>query len=456
MTALARIFTRQSSVVAAAALAFGIAPVSARANGASLPDTIQVSLVPGNTTELGVEATYGYLDAADGRTFTWICHEVFVPSAAAVTPQFRRGGDGSFLVTTRAIGVASINPNRSLFRSGDGCEWTGSIGLDGIAVFDVGFDPSDPSHVLAATASSGGSPQENGIYVSQDGGRTFLPALLLANRYFWSVRFARSDPSFAYATASWFSPEQAWVYATTNGGLSWSEHPFTLTVGGVPQNTAYVVAVSSTDPRIVYLSTDGSTDYLVRSTNAGQSFSSVHAVPGDRIGGTAFDSSDALWTASPAVGTFRSDDGVNFARVEAAPHARGLDADARGVFVAASNAVDGYALGETTNGGASFFPVLRNNEIAGVRACPATSEVAAVCAPLFPALAQQLGLATPTPVPQPTTVSRSRGCSCELEETRGRGIVAPLFAALAFIAPFCARRSGSRVATPERANRRRS
>src|SRR3954468_6181395 len=91
--------------LAAVIVLFALVPRRVVANGASLPDTVDVSLEPGSPTAIGVEATFGYLDAADGRHFDWICHEV-LGVAAGPPPYFFRGGSGSYLATVRNVGIS--------------------------------------------------------------------------------------------------------------------------------------------------------------------------------------------------------------------------------------------------------------------------------------------------------------------------------------------------------------
>lgn len=406
------------SATVAAAIAGAFEARDARANGAGLPDTVSVSLVPGNTTELGIEANFGYLDAADGQNFTWICHDLFVPTMASITPRFYRGPGGRFLVTVRSLGIAN-DPNVSAFWSDDGCDWSSATGVDQVLIRDFSFDPSNGAHVFAVSASGGSTPQPNGVYVSNDGGHSWTTGtLMLTQRFFRSVRFAPNNPNVAYATANWYSPVEAWVYATSNGGASWSEHPWTfMDSNNTLQQNVDVVAVSPTNDHVVYATTDGSTDYLLRSIDAGATWSLVHTSPSDNIDGVAYESDgSAVWVSSKTVGTFRSADGVTFDPIPMSPppQTRGLAADARGVFAAANNYADGFALGLTTNQGASFVHLFTFDKIAGVRACPAGSDVDSICGPLYPALLAQLGL-TPSPTPTPGNGGKGKGgCSCEI------------------------------------------
>ena len=45
-------------------------PAAALANGVSLPETIDIAMRAGNTTELGLEANFGWISAPDGAAST--------------------------------------------------------------------------------------------------------------------------------------------------------------------------------------------------------------------------------------------------------------------------------------------------------------------------------------------------------------------------------------------------
>ncbi len=403
---------------ASALLGGWIAARDALANGAGLPDTIAVALKPGDTTDLGIEANFGFLDAADGVNFTWICHDVLVPSGASTTPAFFRNSDGAFLATVRSLGIAN-NPNVSIYFSTDGCDWAAASGVDNLEITGMAFDPATPSHALAVSAHGATTPVPNGIFVSSDAGHSWTAtSLVRTQRFFRTVRFAPSDPLTVYATANWFSPTSAWVYSSSNGGVTWAEHDWTFTgTGTVLQSNIDVAAISPTNARVVYVRTDGADDVLLRSTDGGTTFAAVHTSAHDDLRSTIYEfDGGAVWTAAKLNGTFRSTDGVNFSPIPTTtpiPQIRGLASDPRGVFVVANNYSDGFALARTNDGGASFTPLFHFNELKGARACPAGSDVAQICAPLFPALAQSLGIATPTPSATPAPPAK-KNCSCDL------------------------------------------
>lgn len=389
-------------------------PAVAIANGTALPDTLDVALRPGEASSLALEANFGFLESRSGAPFTWICHEIFLPPTSSITPTFFEGSGDLLLATVRSLGIAN-DPDHSLYRAADGCEWVPAQGLTDVLIRDVAFDPLDPDHLLAV--SSTGAGDSNGIWESFDGGVSWAKTSVdLPNRFFRSVRWSRADSQRAWASSTWYNPVGAWVHRTTNGGVSWSEASVGFAVEGTIQSQVDIAAASPVDPNRLYLRTDGSTDYLLLSTDGGRSFEAVFS-SADNLRGVAFGPDGSVWAAAGESGAWRAEDGRNFLHVgDMKP--RGVATDSRGLFVVGNNYSDGYALAIAETGTA-FTPLFRFTELAGTRTCPAGSDVQTICDPLWPALEQKLGIATPTPTPSPTATPNASdgdgGCACRLD-----------------------------------------
>lgn len=104
-------------------------------------------------------------------------------------------------ITTKAANTVAINPARpevlmlgvsaslhgpGVWRSEDaGATWT-RVGMDGIPVFTVEFDPADTSRVYAGTAW-------RGVWASEDGGRAWAPTAL-DSEYVSAIAFRPNPP----------------------------------------------------------------------------------------------------------------------------------------------------------------------------------------------------------------------------------------------------------------------
>ncbi len=428
---------------ALALLVLLLAPVEALANATSLPDTLNPALRPGDTSRLALEANFGFLESVGGAPWTWLCHETFLPSSSSATPIFFEGPGEKLLVTVRALGIAN-DPTNSLFLSTDGCEWGAPAGLTNVLIRDVAFDPSNPEHLLAASSSGAGS--NNGVWVSTNGGLSWGKTILdLPQRFFRTVRFAPNDPLVAYASGTWYMPAGAWIYRSDDGGVTWNEYPWVVQPGGPTGPTLTqldVMAVSPTNSQVIWVRTDYTTNYLLRSTDGGVSFSNVFNVASP-IKSVTYDREAAfVWVSAAEAGTWRTTDGSSFEEITTAPSIRGMAMDSRGLFAAANNYADLMALGVATTGTA-FTPLFRFEEISGPKVCPAGSDVQTICEPLWPALAQRLGI-TPTPTATPTPGGDDDdGCTCGLEaraESRSPARFLALAATLACVFALARRR----------------
>lgn len=376
-------------------LVLGAGARLAFANGASLPDTLSVTIRPGSEKEIGLETNFGWLTSRNGKPFTWVCHETILPPTSQMTPYFYLGARATY-VTARSIGQA-LDPEYSLYRSLDGCSFDPPATLQGINVRDMDFDPADDDHALAT--SFNGSGASNGVWVTHDNGETWeTTSLFLADRFFRSVRFSRANPDRVWATATWFSPmPQAWVYRSNDGGDTWDEIPWVFAVGTTLQGTIDVAAVSPTDENVAYIRTNGGRDHLLRTDDGGDTWSVVFMAEED-IRGVAYSADgDRVWIATAGSGLHMSVDGHTFEELDTPVSPRGVAADGRGLWVVANNYTQ-FALGRSTNDGASFVPLFQFHQIASPRLCPEDSDVAVQCGPLWGALVERFGItATPTP-----------------------------------------------------------
>jgi uncharacterized protein (TIGR03382 family) len=104
-----------------------------------------------------------------------------------------------------------------------------------------------------------------------------------------------------------------------------------------------------------------------------------------------------VWAGSDVVGLYRSDDrGETFAPVPGGvSRVNCLAARGDELWACGNDFVDGFALGVSRDGGATFEAKLRYRDIVGVPECAPEAPVSVVCGPRFPALQAMFGGGAP-------------------------------------------------------------
>lgn len=180
--------------------------------------------------------------------------------------------------------AARLHPLRNgpvgVFRSTDGgSTWSQlTTGIPNQACTDLAIDPTNPNIVYAAIGRIFGSP-DNGIYKSTNGGDSWTKlagGLPTASVGRISIGLAPSRPSRLYALiarqcdASGGGASTLGGYRTDDGGTTWTS----IGVGSIQATYGWylsTVSIQPTNPDVVIM---GGLE-LVRSTNAGSSFSTV-------------------------------------------------------------------------------------------------------------------------------------------------------------------------------------
>ncbi|HSR42492.1 MAG TPA: hypothetical protein VLL48_09975, partial [Longimicrobiales bacterium] len=220
-----------------------------------------------------------------------------------------------------------------LWRStNQGTTWTPLFDDQPVSTFgDVAIAPSDPDVLYAGTGEQQNrqsSSWGNGVYRSDDGGRTWRHLGLEDTRHVARVLVHPEDPDVAWVAASgnlWHGSEERGVYRTGDGGESWEK-----TLAGENRWTGAIdLALDPEDPDVLYAATyqrlrrtwgfngGGPGSGIWRSEDGGRSWTELaDGLPGGDRGriGLALCASDpevlyATVEHAEEGGTYRTDDG---------------------------------------------------------------------------------------------------------------------------------------------------
>jgi len=346
------------------------------------PRTRTIAFHPTDPDVWVSQTTFGLVRTDDGgATWRWVC------------PQAMRwdvGEDPVFLVTADGSTLGALFGGLTR-GDADWCDWSfPEPDLERTVVIDVALDPGEPQRVLTVTSSGG---DDNGVFVSRDGGRTWTPGPSLGRVLFESIDVAPSDPDRVYLSGVTlprgnpddpdYEPRTALVYGSADGGQTFPEarrHEVPL---GTEDRAVEVLGVSPADPDVLFLhvrAREGD-DQIFRSTDAGATFETV--LRGEQIFSFAVsDDGTSAWASGLDVGLQRSTDGgETFSPVDADLDTRCLAYRAGdGLFACGNDNVDGFALGRSADGGESFEPVFRHADVGGLVPCGETTTTGDLCA----------------------------------------------------------------------------
>jgi len=341
-------------------------PARALANGA-FPDSLSILLPADRPNQIVLATNFGLIVSVDGgQTWTWSCEQT-----ATMGGRLYQAGPPPL---DRLFGISTAG----LVFSDDGaCSWrVGSAPGAGAAagVSDAFPDPTNPNRVLAIFApAAAGAPYT--VYESADGGATFgtLRFTGAPGDVLTGVEIARSDPRIAYLTVASgdsFSPK---LMRTSNGGGDWQATDLAPALGA---HNVRLIAIDPGDPNKVFLRVTPTTgDSLAVTDDAGARFVTPVSAPGGILTSFVRLPSGTLLLAG-VVGTdnviFRSaDGGMTFSQAPA-PALRALATRGGRLFGSADNFDDNpalaFALGESTDEGRSWTPVMTYDQVQAISA----------------------------------------------------------------------------------------
>jgi photosystem II stability/assembly factor-like uncharacterized protein len=352
---------------------------TARADGA-FPAPFRLFLPANLPDDTTVTTNFGLISTRDGgRTWAWTCEH----GAADLGSLYQQAADGG---SGRILGLAH---NGLIFTDDDGCSWSTAAGFPtGELVDDSFIDPANPSHVVAIAHHGSGSSAVFELFVSTNGGTTFLGAPLFATEPGFrldGVELARSNPNRIYATTSpWTATSNGTpprILRSDDGGRSFTTlEASALTPGG----TLGIAAVDPEDADRLYLRSSGVVDErLLISNDAGQTLTvALTADSGQQLSAFFRRADGTLFAAAfdSTSGTlFRStDSGASFQPLPATLHIGSIAERGGALYVLANGLDDPFLVGISRDNGDTFQGLLDYASVGGVKTCAA--DLRNVCA----------------------------------------------------------------------------
>jgi MYXO-CTERM domain-containing protein len=350
--------------LAAALAALTLAPRAARANGA-FPDSQGILVPAARPDEITLVTNFGLVVSSDGgRSWLWSCEQ----TANSLGYLYQYGP----APRNRLYALA----NETLIRSDDNaCGWQAATGMvTGKGLTDFFPDPSNPDRVLAAGFDY--TTFNYAVYASHDGGATFDVALYdsgVRNKID-GIEIARSDPHTIYASTSLVATGGPALAHSSDDGAHWQSVDLLATLGA---GTLRIIAVDPGDAQRVLLLFQGTSQQKLALTRDGGKTVTVSLDPGASNAFTSYARTAAgtILIGGVNVATdpvlYRSHDaGVTFTlATQAQPRVRGLAARGNDVYAATDNFGDGYALGITSDEGATWRPLMSYDRVSAIVGC---------------------------------------------------------------------------------------
>jgi len=352
--------------IAAWAATFLLAAGRARADGA-FPDSGQVLLLPDRSNEIIVGTNFGLISTSDGGlSWEWTCETPLLTQGQF----YQLGGIGvsGRIIASSLWGVVFSDDGSCSFQGASG-------GVTETTVTDVFVDRAHPERVLAIGIDQGQTEQAPyKAFASADGGVTFGAPIFTAppETALLGIEDAAVDAQTIYLALHATGPALA---RTRDGGVTWNTIDLAPIFG---DRFVRIVAVDPENPEKIFLRvTGGATDALAVSIDGGLHWSTSVDVQGSLTGflrradGTIL--VGAIAADGTAVGRRSRDGGSTFEAWPNIPHLRALAERAGMLYAVADNFADGFALAVSSDGGATFQPLLAYDRVTRIKPCVASA-----------------------------------------------------------------------------------
>jgi len=373
-----------STAVALALLVSG----PARADG-GIPGSLSTLLPADQPRKIGLATTFGLILSQDaGATWLWTCEQLATTSMANVyvvgPPAAASGGIGDRFY--------ALSPLKGLATSDDeSCGWQSAGGaLAGLSVSDFFVDPTDPTHVLAAaTPAADGGAAAASVFVSNDGGTTFLETPIFtapAGAALVGIEIARSNPSVVYLAyyLTGSAGRDPVLVRSSDGGAHWSSIDLAASAGSA---IVRILAVDPANSELVYLRvTTASQEAIAVTRDGGNTLSMPLVLPKGTVSAFARLQSGKVLVgalvpfAGDGGGTmgagYRSTDGAMSFQpwtLPGQPHLVGLaerieNGQSR-LYLSGKNYSDGWALAVSSDEGATLAPLMTYDQVKAIEPC---------------------------------------------------------------------------------------
>lgn len=373
----------------AVALAFAAsaAGVPALANG-RFPAAGQIAVDPSDPDHLVVRTTYGLTVSSDhGAHWSWIC-EAAVGYGGTEDPMMAVTADGTL--------IAGIFEGLSASHD-KGCQWDfAQGGLKDRYVIDLATEKVNPKNgVLLISNSVGGSMFLTELWQTNDNAATWtlagvdMPADFLG----LTLDAAPSTPSRVYVSGRYGKPTyDGAIERSDDRGATWQK---LLIPGSNDQALPYIGGIDPQNADVVYVRLDAAkTDKLVVTKDGGTTWKDAFTSTGNLLGFAISPDgatvavggdTDGIWTAPSSTLSFTQVSKIG---------ARCLTWTTAGLYACADEFVDGFAVGLSTNQGATFTPVMHLQVLCGPLECGASTSNGSLCPDAWGATKLTIGGAT--------------------------------------------------------------
>ncbi len=356
------------------ALCLGLAGGPAFANG-RYPNADMLVVDPVNPDHLVLRATFGTLVSSDaGASWRWVCEQAigYVDMDPALTVlssgKLLHGFLGNIVVSGE--GECSYGPL--------------PLNADGRSFIDVTLDPVDPSGAWVLASGLQGRRQASLLLV----GASVGAPLVVADEFVPStVEVSRSRPQRVYVVG-FDGSFMSTLMVSDDRGQTWAARPIT------PYATRpmYLSAIDPVNPDVLYVRVDdGSSDHLLVSRDAGQSFLTVLTINSDMLGFALSPDGSQVAAGGPEDALFVANTtDLVFQRAANVASLRCLTWAERGLFACAQESLDGWTVGLSTDSGQSFAPRWHVQDLVPLE-CASASSVGAVCEGAWLDIASRIG-----------------------------------------------------------------